>query len=65
MKGLAVFANGIATFLALGFVLKLMQPLIETRSHFAGVVLVGFTILGSIAVGFVPMWVAGRLRVDR
>ena len=64
MKSLLVVASGYATFIAIGLAMKLLDPLIETRSHFAAVVMVGYFILGSIAVGFVPMWVARRLRVD-
>lgn len=45
-----------------GFTLKLLQPLIETRSHLAALALVLYTFGAVVLVGFVSLWLTDRLR---
>lgn len=58
-----ILASGLVTAVILVLPLKLLGN--EPQGEFMALAVTVYVVLGIGAVGFVPMWVAGRLRVDR
>ncbi len=63
MRSVLVALSGLATFALCGLSLVPLRPLIDSQSHLAAAVMVLWFVACSIAVGFVPMWVAARLGI--